>query len=314
MKNRLLTIDVWTRIKTLSRHQGRKLVAVPYLGTGARKQLTMQYGDVLIVRFDAPTVQSGAVDPREILHYLKEGVDVHSVENLHAKVLVLGRTAIIGSTNISHSSEHSLIEAAVETTDTCMVKAASDFVYALRGDTIEPQFAKRMLKLYKAPRLPRKSPQPARNPTQSVLWAVPLEEAKGDAEYYRNAKLAKSEAKKSLQNPSLFGITEFRWWRRPFLDELKLGHRVMMMTFAHNRTVVHPPGRVIAIRRYASERSRPMIVCLEMRHRLRPQGLHAFMKKMGAAGNVLNMLIAPLKIRNPLLTFKIGAAWPTSVE
>jgi hypothetical protein len=311
MKNKLLTADVWTRIRKLSQCRGRRYVAVPFLGVGARKQLALGRGDVLVVRFDAPTVKAGATDPREILHYLRKGVSVHSIENLHAKVFVLGRTAIIGSTNISRSSENTLVEAAVETTDSGVVGAARTFVNSLRGDIVEPQFAKRMLKLYKAPRPPRKPPS-APPPKQSILWAVPLVQEDWEDEDYRQEKFAKAEARKRLEKPRLFGVEDFLWYGGRFLDHVKLGQRVMMCTDVGKRTMVTPPGRVIAVRRYKHKRSRRMIVCLAIRQKLRRKELRQFVKTLGVNGKPLKKLTSPLRIRNPLLSYKIGTTWPTA--
>ena len=311
MKNKLLTTDVWTRIKLISKCGGKKYVAAPFLGAGARKQLALSRGDVLIVRFDEPTVKSGATDPREIIHYLKKGVSVHSVENLHAKVFVFGRTALIGSTNISQSSEHTLVEAAVETTDPSVVQSARTFVKSLRGDTIEPQFAERMLKLYKVPHPPRKPPSQSK-PKQSVLWAVPLVQSTWDEEDYRQEAFAKVEAKKRLQKIRLFGVEDFQWESGRFLDQIKLGQRVMMCTEVDKKTMVSPPGRVIAIRRYKHKRMRRMIVCLAIRQKLRRKELRQFVKALGKNGSPLKKLKAPLQIRNPLLSYKIGSTWPTS--
>lgn len=71
-----------------------------------------------------------------MVKYVKAGVEVHSAANLHAKVFVLGRTAIVGSSNVSAASENSLVEAGIETTDPQVVAKCKRFVEDLRGDVI----------------------------------------------------------------------------------------------------------------------------------------------------------------------------------
>jgi hypothetical protein len=45
-------------------------------------------------------------------------------------------------------------------------------------------------------------------------------------------------------------VEDFLWYGGRFLDHVKLGQRVMMCTDVGKRTMVTPPGRVIAFRRY----------------------------------------------------------------
>lgn len=113
MTPKLDTSGAWSRLRSLARTD-QAFCAVPYFGTGASKQLPLKPGSCLVVRFDRSSVQSGQVNPKEIIRLIKRGVDVHACANLHAKVFVFGNTAIIGSTNVSTASEHHLIEACVE--------------------------------------------------------------------------------------------------------------------------------------------------------------------------------------------------------
>ncbi len=86
MATTFLGTNVWTRIKTLNSRRGQRLVAVPYLGENSLRRLTLRAGDVLVVRLDLATVKTGQTSPKDVLAYLKNGVEVHKQANLHAKV------------------------------------------------------------------------------------------------------------------------------------------------------------------------------------------------------------------------------------
>ena len=81
-------------------------VAVAYFGTGASKLLPLRKGSTLIVDMSQAAVGSGQTNPSEILKLVNRGVDVHSVNNLHAKVFAVGNQAFVGSTNVSQQLCH----------------------------------------------------------------------------------------------------------------------------------------------------------------------------------------------------------------
>ena len=140
----LLTEDAWPRIRAFAQKRGPRLVAVPFVGTGAPSRLPLRSGDLLITRLDEPAVRAGLTNPTEIARLIRRGVEVHHVANLHAKVFVLGGVAVVGSTNVSHSSESQLLEAALLTDHRSTVHACAKFVRSLRGDLIGLAFANRL--------------------------------------------------------------------------------------------------------------------------------------------------------------------------
>ena len=310
MTTQMHTTDVWPRLRKLSQRSGRKYVAVPFLGAGAHKRLMLRQGDTLVVRFDMLSIKAGLTDPREVLYYLRKRVLVHSVDNLHAKVFVFGHRAIVGSPNISQSSERSLIEAALETTDSATVKKAIAFVKSLRGDIVEPQYARGMVRYYNPPRGGKRKPPPPPPPKQSALWAVPLVRGPWDDEDYRQEKYAKAEAKKRLQRPRSFSVEDFLWWGDRFLNRVKRGQRIMMCTSERNKTMVSPPARVLVIRPYTYRRTRRAIICIAVRNSIRSLEFHRFLQKLGDNKEDFQEPNSPRLIRNALLAYRIGAVWP----
>src|SRR6266536_1963052 len=206
---RLRTTDIWKRLATLSKRRAWRAVAVPFLGRGAARLLALQEDDILVVRFEDAVIRAGLVDPREVLGYIERGVRVFSATNLHAKVFVFGRTAVVGSSNVSVASERLLIEAVVETTAPRVVAAAGAFVQSLAGDEITPKFARAKIPLYRPPRRPA---GPARPGVQhSTVWALGLTYVPWDADDEQEARAAQRSAAKLLDDPAKFRIETVSW-------------------------------------------------------------------------------------------------------
>ncbi len=121
--NRFIGDKPWPRITALAKRSSQAHVAVPYLHGEANRILPLKAGDVLKIN-----IMSCQVNPDELEAYRKKGVKLYTSPLLHAKVFVFGKTAIIGSTNVSSSSETRLNEAVVETTDQAVVAAAQKFI------------------------------------------------------------------------------------------------------------------------------------------------------------------------------------------
>ena len=108
----LITETPWAALtRAVKKSPDKCQVAVAYFGQGASKLLPLRKGSVLVLNFSEGNIKSGAVCPAEVLILIKKGVEVHSVENLHAKVFVIGQSAYVGSTNVSKGSAGILIEA-----------------------------------------------------------------------------------------------------------------------------------------------------------------------------------------------------------
>jgi hypothetical protein len=137
MANAFISDEIWPRLRRLAKTKRRRaFVAVPFLGSGAAKRLPLRDRDILVTKFDAASVRADLVNPSEVVNFIKRGVEVHSVTNLHAKVYVFGRRAVVGSANVSSTSEHHLVEAACEFSDRKMVAMCREFVLALRGEIV----------------------------------------------------------------------------------------------------------------------------------------------------------------------------------
>ncbi len=143
---KFISDEPWSRITTLTRRGRRNLVAVPFMHGDASRLLPLRRGDILKVN-----IMSCQVNPEALRHYQRQGVNVFTVPDLHAKVFVLGKSVIVGSTNVSTSSEQKLQEAVVETKDPKVHAAAQKFIDSLESYPVTPKWLKKCAHIYKKP-------------------------------------------------------------------------------------------------------------------------------------------------------------------
>lgn len=310
---KLLTATVWRQLTELARRRNRlpAAVAVPYLGGGATKRLPLRRGDILVTRFDDSAFAGGLVDPKEVVKYLRRGVEVHAVANLHAKVFVLGDTAVVGSTNVSTQSADQLIEAACESGEVRFVASAARFVRSMLGDVVGLEFARGKIPLYRPPRHPgrgvrgRKGPRPQQSAMVAVMLSlIDYDESDTDAE-----QRGTEDARRRLQDPAHFAVEDFRW-TSSVPPALKPGARVLRCTHIGKRkTVVEAPARVLSVRRYRSPSgTRRAMVFVEARKWARKKALSTISRRVPAA-SMLGRVGSCRLIRDPDLSFKLGQVW-----
>src|SRR4051812_11054218 len=150
MSTMFLSRDIWPQLTKAARGSRRRCaVAVAYFGKGASRLLPLAKGSRLVVDASERSVGSGQTCPADLTKLVKCGVIVYSVPNLHAKVFVLGRTAYIGSANVSKRSSEQLVEAVIRTSEGKTVRAARQFVHENCLHELTPTVLKRLAKLYR---------------------------------------------------------------------------------------------------------------------------------------------------------------------
>ncbi len=153
MSTKLITEGVWNSLRRVAKTSHRpNWVAVAYFGQGADKLLRLTPGSRLVVNASLSTVRAGQTHPASLLRLVRRGIRVYSVENLHAKVYVIGNRAFIGSANASQSSAQRLLEAIVSTTEQRVVKRAREFIGSLCMEALSPQALASLQKSYRPPR------------------------------------------------------------------------------------------------------------------------------------------------------------------
>lgn len=110
--------NLWPTLRALARKSATKLAAVSYVTTS--KFVAFGRDDVLVVDATDEAIRTRLCDAKVLSRAVGQGAEVYSLPGLHAKVLVLGGTAVVGSANISMTSASSLRLGA------CLIVACSD--------------------------------------------------------------------------------------------------------------------------------------------------------------------------------------------
>lgn len=271
---RLRTGDAWKTLRAAARSaRGPALVAVAYLGQKAAELLPLSRGSRLVVDASEASVKNGLTDPRELRGLLRKGVRVYSVQNLHAKVFVFGTRAFVGSTNVSRRSEGALVEALLETSDRRTVAAARKFVGELCLNELGPEAIKRLVKIYRPPRIPagvRRAAPKGRTETSASLPRVVIA-CLSRRDYPEGSEQAEEQgrraARKRMSRPRLHELEDFSWDRR---GSYKVGDVVIQVTKEEDGAVmVSPPGNVVGLKRWRTRRSSGIFVYVEVPRRQR---------------------------------------------
>lgn len=309
MNSQLLTEQIWDRITELAKQAKHATVAVAYFSQGASRILPLKKGSVLILDLSLAAVKSGQTCPAEVSKLIRQGVEVHSCSNLHAKVFVFDKRAIIGSTNVSNRSASSLIEAAVEISDPSIVAQCTQFVEALRGEHVDLLYAKKLAKFYKPPQI-GKGPA-TRTPQYSTLWAVPLVRRDWDEEDNRAYEKGEPVAKRKLKDEARFELQDYvsegAGYRRP----LRVGDLILQATTeAGKRVMLSPVSRVIHIRRYTVDGAGRMVVFLRT-PKVRRKSLKEVKERIGKAWKILRTLETPRVVSDKAMVHALLQLWPS---
>lgn len=305
---RLLTGErAWEEITEAAKAtRGPSYVAVAYFGTGASELLPLKSGSILVVDLSKAALRAGRTNPSELLKY--KGVEIHSEENLHAKVFVLGRLAFVGSTNASNHSADTLIEAVAESANRRFVNACRTFVKSRRGEEISPEGLKLRAKDYRPPKFrgrggrKPKAPLPKHRP----LWAVPLWVDWDDTDVMAY-EAGLENAEKQLKLRSRFEIDGFS--TGPGLS-IRRGDRVMTMNLEEDgRHYLNPPGEVVDIGHYRRKRRRFKMIYYARVKGSRAKSLKFARKKLGRFVRGLPKSKRSKKITNARLSHAILNLW-----
>jgi hypothetical protein len=255
-------------------------------------------------------VRSGQTDPSAVINLLNRGVDIHSVENLHAKVFVLGNHAIVGSTNPSQHSANDLIEAAIETTDETTVVACRDFVLNLAGEYITLQHAREMKPLYKPP-----SPGKGKGatPKHAPLWVVSLVRGDWDSEDNAADKTGIPRAKEGLYSSRLYRVDKFKWVGEPLIGKLQKMDQLLQIIKIGKTRYVYPAGRIIHVEKYKVGNSSRAIVYLEVPKKLKRKKLTLVVESLGEAAKVLKRIKYFRLLKNAALVHDLLKRWPRGI-
>ncbi len=124
---RIIKDKVWSRVNRLLRKRDNKIAAIAYVSKGT--PLSFRDGDVLVCDASDHAIKSGETDAATLKRFLNDGAQLYSCPNLHAKILISGSSVVIGSANLSASSENYLLEASLFTTRSQIRSQANALVH-----------------------------------------------------------------------------------------------------------------------------------------------------------------------------------------
>lgn len=184
--------DVWKEIGKLSGKP--RLAAIAYLGDNASHLLgDFARGDIVVCDASDGSIRSGSTSRKALNDLVKRGVHVFSLQDLHAKVICIGRTAVVGSMNASASST-SMHEAAAILTNDQDVRAARQLVRRFVSQTIavDDRFLRRVGRM-KVQRRQHSAGTLGRDVSRDDYVTIGVVHKADHAKYVRDA-LAKKDA------------------------------------------------------------------------------------------------------------------------
>lgn len=239
--------QLWPTIKRLhSKTKRRSMVAVPYVGKGAFKQLPLRDRDVLICALSLTNARAGNVCPAELKIFLNHGVDVYVRTHLHAKVYLFGETAVVASSNLSTSSETRLDECGMLISDRRCVKRVKQWFRERLIDELRPEFLMRCAKVYRPP----KGGSILEGGSSKPVWLAAVEAGRFP-ENENAARIAgeKKARKRIAGNAS--ALATVRWHGKDIFSQgaAREDRFIQIMDAKGDPPVVYPHGTILELRR-----------------------------------------------------------------
>ncbi|MET4085614.1 hypothetical protein [Bradyrhizobium sp. S3.5.5] len=125
MNRVLLSEEIWTVARKLAQGSPVRKLAIAYV---TEDRVGLRKGDILVCDASDRMIRMGQTDAKLLKRLHKDGVAIHSVPGLHAKVMLFGKHAIVGSANMSGSR---LTEAAAVTDRTVITSGIASFIAQL---------------------------------------------------------------------------------------------------------------------------------------------------------------------------------------
>jgi hypothetical protein len=193
-------------------------------------------------------VKSGQTNPFEVAKYLKAGALVFTCANLHAKLYVFDKTAVVCSGNLSLHSQNTLVEAGIITKESNVLQSAIGFIKSLQVEPITPEYIKLCKKSYMPPKFwgGGKLRQIKKRvvPTYSRLWLSGIFDVDFSAEEDRISEREAREAIKEIKNKKHYEINSIRWGGDShFTRTVRKGDLIIQIYEGK----AYPPSRIVKI-------------------------------------------------------------------
>lgn len=124
---RFISDNLWAAVARLAKNAVKR-AAIAYVSSDQHVQFGD--GDILVCDASPTAIAAGQTSAAVLARAINRGAEVYSISGLHAKVMLLNGTAVIGSANLSSSSTR-LVEAAWITDESKAAAMAQMFIRQL---------------------------------------------------------------------------------------------------------------------------------------------------------------------------------------
>jgi hypothetical protein len=247
------TQALWpTLVQTARAASERRYVATAYLGAGASSLLPLRRGDILLCALTPANARAGNMYPSEVRALLRKGVRVFVQDDLHAKIYLMGRAAIVCSANLSRHSRSVLDEAGVLLRGRESVAEVRAWFERRLGQPVQPEWLSLCERAFRPPRgggARRQPHQHGKRDTGQKVWIVPTEDTEFPAEERAAAEQGAVHARRQLERPRLNEVEKIRWTaRNRFLNEAAQGDLIIQVHDDGQRVRVYPHGKLLHVK------------------------------------------------------------------
>ena len=310
--------NLWRELQTISRRRNSPLfVAAPFVGAIGGKLLRLKRDDVLVVALTLPNSRNGSVCPAEIRRLQKKGVKVYTTQDLHAKVLLCGRRAIVSSANLSQTSFDHLDEAGLLTTDATTVKKVSKWFDQRMINEVGPEWLNICEKAYKPPKGGMaQTGKRTRQHTRTGLWLLGIKFTEFPKDEEAVAEEGQIEAKRELADARKFEVFPVRWTGKTrFLSQIRKGDIIIPITKEHTARHVEEAALLLGTKKTKSRRGTP-VTYLYLERRRRPNSVpwKAFKPHCASLGLKLGREVVSRELTNPVQAQQVLAIVPGTTK
>jgi hypothetical protein len=260
----------WQRIVgVLRRQEGRTIAAIAYM---TKRLLDLRSGDALVCDASVNSVKAGRTDPRVLLEYVQKGVRVWDYPGLHAKAIVRGRVAIVGSANSSNvSADGRLTELIAIFKDPAAVIETREGIeaFARRSTALDPVTLERRAPLFNPGReflAKRKTLGPRRSAVKTRAWCIATHYINEHSEIEKARQRGTKRAKRSAQD--LLGrrwrqshrIDDYLSWPPSTVREFELEDCIFEVL---EQKTLKPPGVLVHVESTGQRHGSVLFICRE---------------------------------------------------
>ena len=275
--------ELWSTLIKLSKNcRSRQMIAVPYVGKDGSSVLRLRKNDVLLCALTEQNSKAGSIYPAEIRLLQKQGVRVYQRDNLHAKIYLFGKRAVICSANLSSSSKNRLDEVGLLTTNPDTLNAIRAWFDERLAEPVTPGWLEHCEEIYRPPKvggilLDKKQI----DLNLQRVWLIFGHSIKAFPKFEeKDRELGYKSAEKRLEKPGSYTIEQFRvMGDYIFINNIQRGDLAIQITkeSINAKLKVAPSGRILGKRQFQNKNGKKVTyLYIEMPNNYQEIGFEKF--------------------------------------